>query len=147
MNILAAFCPTTQLSSRQSWTRLGLIATRDDEPLALVVPTNLVCPAREYHRFLPTSVTWRDPESGRLIDPLASGRLSAAKAIALATFLDHVNRSLERLPRELGGEIDNELFGVLREALAQYLADVNRLAPVQRGGVIKPSLSRHSRHG
>jgi len=129
MQILAEFCPNLQLSNRQSWTRLGLIATREYKPLALVVPTIFVAPAREYYRFLPKLVSWRDPDSGRLIDPVASG-LTAAKAIALAAYLDHVSRRFNALPTELGGELDNELYGLLREALAEYVSDVSQHAAV-----------------
>jgi hypothetical protein len=135
MEILAEFCPNIRLSERQSWKRLGLIATRENKPLTLIVPTNLVCPAREYYAALPDAVTWRDPDTRRLTDPVASDRLSAAKAIALAAFIDHVNRSLEAIPRELGGEIDNDLFGALREALVQYLTDVRRLGPIRWTGI------------
>jgi hypothetical protein len=133
MAILAEFCPKARLNSNQSWTRLGLIAMRD-RVRALIVPANLICPAREYHLNLPKEIDWRDEESGRLIDPCVSGRLSSARATALAVYLDHLISSVEGMPILRPDEtIDRELYGSVRDALTEYLGDVHRMLSAKRG--------------
>jgi hypothetical protein len=144
MEILAQYCPKVHLSSQQRWTRLGLIAARD-RPLGLIVPANLVCPAREYQRYLPEEVDWRDEETGWLIDPCTSGRMPAARAIALATYLDHLLACIEAMSLSQADEtIDRELYGAVRGALSEYLNDVQKLPSVRRNARHPPEFRMQS---
>jgi hypothetical protein len=131
--VLATFKPQARLTASQSWTRLGLLAVQN-QPLGLIVPPCLVCPAREHQHSVPVHLDWRDEADGSLVDPCGTGRISSGQASALAIFLKHAMLSVEAIAEAPGGSVDRNCYGTLRSALEEYLSDVYRALPARQNG-------------
>ncbi|MGH8581050.1 MAG: hypothetical protein ACREVK_13365, partial [Gammaproteobacteria bacterium] len=128
MAILHRHMPRLALTPNQSWNKLAIvhIAAR---PVGLVIPPTLVCPAREYNDAIPQWVYWRDPQTGRLVDPTKGDRITLGECAALAHYLHHVIANVQECFRQGDrNELGLRLRGCLEEALKAYRRDVAELA-------------------
>jgi hypothetical protein len=91
-----------------------------EHPLGLIVPSCLVCPAREYQAAIPARVTWREETTGNLVDPCTT-ELPLGLAAALDTYLGHVIQNVEAMVTSASeNSVDRALHGSLRSALEDY---------------------------
>ncbi len=128
MAILHRHMPRLVLTPNQSWNNLAIvhIAAR---PVGLVIPPTLVCPAREYNDAIPQWVYWRDPQTGRLMDPSKGDRITLGECKCLVHYLDHVIANVQECFRQGDrNELGLRVRGCLEEALKAYRRDVAELA-------------------
>ena len=101
------------------WTKVGVI-TLDEQPIGLLIPTTLVCPAKTAHAGV-RSVSWL--RNGRLTDPTGpDSELSADDLRSLIKFCEELRRSVTAANEPLLGALAHQLDGFREAASARLRA-------------------------
>ena len=92
--ILQKLLPTMTLTDQHHWEELAVVGV-GGETIAMLVPSTLVCPARQYTGSGLAHLPWTTA-GGRLGDPLAADALQGEQLLALADMSQRLRQAIGR---------------------------------------------------
>ncbi|HYE51707.1 MAG TPA: hypothetical protein VEB20_19085 [Azospirillaceae bacterium] len=123
-SVLARLKPDTALMADMSWNRLGLVQF-GRHPIALFVPTTLVCPVRDYSRSLDDMFPFQ--HRGRLVDPLTRPTTTPEEAKLIAAFCESLKSALITFRDDRDRIVSKPLMSNVVQLLNDYVQDCSRM--------------------
>ena len=109
--------PTAVLANGQNWETIGAIGL-DEQRVGLLVPSTLVCPARNYAQALDRQkVVWL--EGDRLSDPCQVSGLTGIDYTLIRHFIEHIRQGYSQAVAANGNK-----FGFLRDLMDSFIDDL-----------------------